>query len=186
MHAAAPQPNILAPIPPLARALAFVLRPETNPRDALKRLQSGLDPKDVIVGVGEPLARAIGRTGGRIADVSRVVRRRRRRAEHAARAVGPVARQRSRRVVRSRDGDRRDARGRIHPGRRDRPVSLSHRSRSDRLRGRHREPEGGRRRRGRHFDAAAKAVPAPASSPCSAGCTTSRASGAWRRSSAIT
>ncbi len=62
MHAAAPQPNILAPIPPLARALAFVLRPEMNPREALKRLQSGLDPKDVIVGVGEPLARAIGRT----------------------------------------------------------------------------------------------------------------------------
>lgn len=62
MDVAAPQPNILAPIPQPARALAFVLRPEMNPRDALKRLQCGLDPKDAIVGVGEPLVRALGGT----------------------------------------------------------------------------------------------------------------------------
>jgi len=59
---AAPQPNILVPIPPLARALAFVLRPETNPRDALKRLQSEFEPKHGIVGAGEPTVRALGGT----------------------------------------------------------------------------------------------------------------------------
>ena len=59
MDAAAPQPNILKPIPPLARALAFVLRPETQPRDALSRLQSTFDPEHGVVGIGEPLVRAL-------------------------------------------------------------------------------------------------------------------------------
>ena len=55
MEAAAPQPNILKPVPALARALAFALRPQADPRRALERLKALHEPTHGIVGVGESL-----------------------------------------------------------------------------------------------------------------------------------
>jgi putative iron-dependent peroxidase len=60
MEAAAPQPNILKPVPALARALAFALRPLADPRRALERLRAQHELATGVVGIGEPLVRALG------------------------------------------------------------------------------------------------------------------------------
>ncbi|HET9045874.1 MAG TPA: Dyp-type peroxidase [Casimicrobiaceae bacterium] len=60
MDAAAPQRNILKPLPALARALTFALRPQADPRAALERLRLLHEPPSGIVGFGEPLVRALG------------------------------------------------------------------------------------------------------------------------------
>jgi putative iron-dependent peroxidase len=60
MDAIHPQPLILADVPPLARALTFAIAPGSAPADALRRLRDGFDPAAGIVGIGEPLVRALG------------------------------------------------------------------------------------------------------------------------------
>ena len=56
-----PQPGILLPIPPLARYLAFSLRPGANPRAALRELGALADGERLVAGIGESLALALGR-----------------------------------------------------------------------------------------------------------------------------
>jgi len=58
---ATPQPGILLPIPPLARYLTFSLQPGVNPRGALQKLTALADGKQLIAGIGESLAFALGR-----------------------------------------------------------------------------------------------------------------------------
>ncbi|MDE2358833.1 MAG: Dyp-type peroxidase, partial [Betaproteobacteria bacterium] len=54
------QPRIMAPIPALARGLSFSIRPDAKPAAALRRLGAAFDPAEGVVGIGEPLARAVG------------------------------------------------------------------------------------------------------------------------------
>ena len=58
---AAPQPAILAPPPPVGRALSFRIAPETDVAAALTRLRDGFPPEAGVVGIGEPTVRALGR-----------------------------------------------------------------------------------------------------------------------------
>ncbi len=60
MSAQLAQPGILAPIPPCGRSMVFRLVPETDPRPALARLGAGFHPDWGVVGLGEPLLRALG------------------------------------------------------------------------------------------------------------------------------
>jgi putative iron-dependent peroxidase len=55
------QPGILLPIPPHARYLTFSLEAGANPRGALRELGRVADGERVVAGVGESLARALGR-----------------------------------------------------------------------------------------------------------------------------
>lgn len=55
------QPGILAPLPALGRSLTFRLAPRADPRAALRRLGEGFVPGWGVVGLGEPLARALDR-----------------------------------------------------------------------------------------------------------------------------
>jgi putative iron-dependent peroxidase len=48
------QPNILAPVPPVARSLTFRICDLSKTHAALARLAAELDPKRGIVGIGEP------------------------------------------------------------------------------------------------------------------------------------
>ena len=57
----APQPGILLPIPPLARYLAFSLRPGANPRAPLRRLSALADGERLVAGIGQSLVLALGR-----------------------------------------------------------------------------------------------------------------------------
>lgn len=54
------QPRILAPVPALARGLSFSIRPDVRPGDALRRLGAGFDLAQGVIGIGEPLVRALG------------------------------------------------------------------------------------------------------------------------------
>jgi putative iron-dependent peroxidase len=54
------QPAILAPAPESGRSLVFRIALEADPRPALRRLVTGFDPAWGVVGIGEPLARALG------------------------------------------------------------------------------------------------------------------------------
>jgi putative iron-dependent peroxidase len=56
------QPAVLKPLPPLGRKLTFRLVPGVDPRAPLSRLASELDLARAVVGIGEPLVRALGRT----------------------------------------------------------------------------------------------------------------------------
>lgn len=56
------QPAILASQLACGQSLFFRLVPEADPRPALRRLRDGFDLAHGIVGIGEPLARALGRT----------------------------------------------------------------------------------------------------------------------------
>lgn len=56
----APQPNILKVIPSLCRALYFSLRPGAAPTASVQRLRDACAPDEGIVGIGEPLVRALG------------------------------------------------------------------------------------------------------------------------------
>ncbi len=46
------QPGILDPLPRLARYLIFTLSPQADPTNALKRLASSVDGREVVVGLG--------------------------------------------------------------------------------------------------------------------------------------
>jgi putative iron-dependent peroxidase len=54
------QPRILSPLPALARALWFSVVPERQPADGLRRLRDAFVPDWGVVGIGEPLVRALG------------------------------------------------------------------------------------------------------------------------------
>jgi len=56
------QPGILAPVPRAARYLTFNLKEGTDPRDTLRALARAADGKNCVVGLGEPLLRALNRT----------------------------------------------------------------------------------------------------------------------------
>lgn len=55
------QPGILAPLAPYGRSLSFSIRLESDPRPALLRLRQVFDPHWGVVGIGEPLAKALWR-----------------------------------------------------------------------------------------------------------------------------
>jgi putative iron-dependent peroxidase len=54
------QPGVLAPVPPLARYLTFVLKSRVEPRRALPALSDIADGEKCVVGIGESLLRALG------------------------------------------------------------------------------------------------------------------------------
>ena len=53
------QPGVLAPVPPQARYLTFALRAGARPREALKKLAAIVDGDSCVVGIGQPLLRAL-------------------------------------------------------------------------------------------------------------------------------
>jgi putative iron-dependent peroxidase len=57
-----PQPSILEPIPFVGRSLTFRIAPETDVPNALRRLRDGLSIECGVVGIGEPVALALGKT----------------------------------------------------------------------------------------------------------------------------
>jgi putative iron-dependent peroxidase len=54
------QRAVLEPVPPLARYLAFDLRPGADPGPALAQLVDLPSPERTVIGIGEPLALALG------------------------------------------------------------------------------------------------------------------------------
>jgi len=56
------QPGILAAVPRAARHMTFNLKEGSEPREALRTLAKAADGKTCVVGLGEPLMRALGRT----------------------------------------------------------------------------------------------------------------------------
>lgn len=56
------QPAILTEPPAVGRSLTFRIAPETDVAAALKRLRDGLPIGIGVIGIGEPVARALGRT----------------------------------------------------------------------------------------------------------------------------
>lgn len=57
-----PQAAILEPIPFVGRSLTFRVAPETDVEAALRRLRDGLSLECGVVGIGEPVALALGKT----------------------------------------------------------------------------------------------------------------------------
>jgi putative iron-dependent peroxidase len=55
------QPGVLAPASPVGRSLSFAVAHESDSRPALRRLRENFDPEWGVVGLGEPLVRALGR-----------------------------------------------------------------------------------------------------------------------------
>lgn len=62
MNTTTAQPGILAPVPPCGRSMTFRLALEADPRPALAELQRHFDPAWGVVGLGEPLVRALGKS----------------------------------------------------------------------------------------------------------------------------
>src|SRR5215831_1432808 len=60
MTTIAAQPHILAAPPALARSLTLRVLPQTDPRPALRQLRDAWIPSWGVVGMGEPLIRALG------------------------------------------------------------------------------------------------------------------------------
>jgi putative iron-dependent peroxidase len=56
----APQPGILAPLQPYARSLSFQVSPDGDPLAALQELAERRLGDDLVVGIGQPLALALG------------------------------------------------------------------------------------------------------------------------------
>ena len=56
-----PQPSILEPVPLVGRSLTFRIAPETDVKAALRRLRDGLSLEAGVVGIGEPVALAVGK-----------------------------------------------------------------------------------------------------------------------------
>lgn len=56
-----PQPSILEPVPSAGRSLTFRIAPETDVKAALRRLRDGLSIDCGVVGIGEPVALALGK-----------------------------------------------------------------------------------------------------------------------------
>jgi porphyrinogen peroxidase len=59
MPSVTPQPGILAPHTAVARSLTFRVAPETDVGATLRTLRDGFRPGDSVVGIGEPLVRAV-------------------------------------------------------------------------------------------------------------------------------
>ncbi|GAA5183646.1 Dyp-type peroxidase [Niveibacterium umoris] len=57
-----PQPGILSPLPKAARFLSLVARPGAELGDALRALARHVDGERIVLGVGAPLAAALGRS----------------------------------------------------------------------------------------------------------------------------
>lgn len=55
------QKGILAPVPKQARYLSFTITPKKNPTEALRNLCKLVDGDRTVVGLGQPLVRALGR-----------------------------------------------------------------------------------------------------------------------------
>jgi porphyrinogen peroxidase len=55
------QSSIFLPTPECGRSLSFAIRMESDPAPALARLATGFDPAWGVVGLGEPLVRALGK-----------------------------------------------------------------------------------------------------------------------------
>ncbi|HXX85176.1 MAG TPA: Dyp-type peroxidase [Casimicrobiaceae bacterium] len=62
MDTLAAQPHILASPPAFARSLTLRLAPQTDPRPCLRKLRDTWSPAWGVVGLGEPLVRALGAT----------------------------------------------------------------------------------------------------------------------------
>lgn len=62
MTASTAQPGILAPVPPCGRSMTFRLALEADPRPALAKLRKHFEPGWGVIGLGEPLVRALGKT----------------------------------------------------------------------------------------------------------------------------
>lgn len=60
MSAISCQPGVLAPLAAFGCSLSFRLKPEVDPRPALEALQQHFKPDWGVVGLGEPLVRALG------------------------------------------------------------------------------------------------------------------------------
>jgi porphyrinogen peroxidase len=56
------QPGILAPVPELARYLSFSLKAGAKPGNGLRALIGIADGDQIVVGIGQPAAVALGRT----------------------------------------------------------------------------------------------------------------------------
>jgi len=54
------QPGVLTPAAPVGRSLSFSVAHEADPRLTLARLRENFDPEWGVVGLGEPLVRALG------------------------------------------------------------------------------------------------------------------------------
>jgi porphyrinogen peroxidase len=54
------QPGILSPLARIGRSLTFRLAPEADPRPALRRIREAFSPDWGVLGIGEPLTRALG------------------------------------------------------------------------------------------------------------------------------
>lgn len=61
MSTPTPQTGILAPLSRVARGLSFRILPESDVAAALRRLRDGLSPDCVVVGIGEPTLRMLGK-----------------------------------------------------------------------------------------------------------------------------
>lgn len=57
-----PQPGILLPLPPLARYLAFSIRDTVQAENCLKALRDGADGTATVVGIGNSLVQALGKS----------------------------------------------------------------------------------------------------------------------------
>ena len=62
MNVGKAQPSILAPVPPLGRALTFSLKPGADSSSSLRTLRDTFSLDWGVVGIGEPVTRAFGRT----------------------------------------------------------------------------------------------------------------------------
>ena len=175
------QPGILEPVPRVARYLTFVLAPVAgaDAASALSRLQQIVDAQATVVGIGRATSLALGREvpglrdftarSGPAIDIPSTpaalwcwLR-----GDDRGELGAPLARAWLRRCRRRSCSRRPSTRS-----------STSRRPRPHRLRGRHREPAGRGGRGGRRASQWARAGTRwlRASSPCSAGCTTSTAS----------
>lgn len=56
------QPGVLAPVPTVARYLTFSLDPRANPRRSLSALAAIADGESCVVGIGESVLRALGKS----------------------------------------------------------------------------------------------------------------------------
>src|SRR5436309_2826060 len=62
MNTAKAQPSILAKSPPMGRSMTFRLMPDTDCGSAMCALREGLPLDAGVVGFGEPVVRALGKT----------------------------------------------------------------------------------------------------------------------------
>jgi putative iron-dependent peroxidase len=61
MHVPPHQPGVLEAHSPVARSVAFRIAPEADVAGALRRLRDGLSTEQAVIGLGEPVVRALGK-----------------------------------------------------------------------------------------------------------------------------